>query len=309
MNTLHILQPGMLSTVQDLGRPHLRQSGLPTGGAMDAPALRIANLLVGNPENTAAIECALVGPVIEFQKSAVVAIAGARVDGVPYCERFRMKAKSRLDLTRFVAGAYAYVAVAGGVDVPTVLGGHGTDVKLKFGGHHGRPLRAGDVLPIGKTATSKSETPLRVSPITDPLAPGPIRFVDGKDAGAVAHDWCDATFTVSSQSDRMGVRLDGPAMNATAPAAAASAVVLPGTIQLPPDGRPIAVLADAQTLGGYPQIAHVITADLPRLAQIRPGQTVRFERVSLADAHQLLRQQTRQLALLRQGIRFKLGTA
>ncbi|MGC4032352.1 MAG: biotin-dependent carboxyltransferase family protein [Tepidisphaeraceae bacterium] len=296
--------PGLLTTVQDLGRPMLRANGLPPGGAADTLSLRIANLIVGNPENAAALECALVGPMLRFKRAAVVAVCGARVAGIASNSLLRVPAGGRLSLGRIERGVYAYVAVAGGIDVPEVLGSRATDVRLGFGGHHGRKLAKGDTLPVGvKRATPAFGLTVSAGSVFEDVPV--IRIVDGRDSARVADDWTKRAYAVSSKSDRVGIRLDGEALAITSEAAAQSSAVFPGTIQLPGDGRPIILAADAQTLGGYPQIGHVIRADLPRLVQICPGSAVRFGRVSLEEAHAALRRQEKELALLRTGIRLR----
>ncbi|HEX8323510.1 MAG TPA: biotin-dependent carboxyltransferase family protein [Tepidisphaeraceae bacterium] len=300
--SIRIEQPGLLTTIQDLGRPTLRQAGLPGGGAVDPLALRTANLLVGNAEEAAAIECAWVGPVLRFTTAAILSVTGARVSNIPFAERFRVEAGTRLTLSRLNRGAYAYVAVAGGIDVPTVLGSRSTDVRLGFGGFEGRALRAGDELPIADAGAIAAAPGLRVGMIGRRDDNAPIRVVDGKDADRVSPDWLDQAFTVSSKSDRAGVRLEGTRIECQERGNDESSVVLPGVIQLPGDGRPIVLLADAQTLGGYPQIGHVIRTDLPCVAQSKPGTALRFERVSRQEAHRLALRQERELALMRYGL-------
>lgn len=334
MARIVIDKPGQLTTVQDFGRPALRRAGFPTGGAVDRVALRLANLLVGNAENTAALECALVGPVLRFTHDIDIAITGAHASGLPHRQRFRVHAGERVNLSRLDAGAYAYVAIAGGIDVPEVLGSRSTDVRLHFGGYNGRMLRTGDELTVLNASNGSVTDPTRfqrpsdfsrhvpastgsssrprtdISPIGPKTAdlhdrpPGTaIRILPAPDADRLPIDWPLAPFTISSKSDRVGVRLDGPQFTITTHPTAASGPVFPGTIQLPPDGVPIVLLADAQTLGGYPQIGHVISVDLPRLAQTRPGHAVRFEPVTLDEAHRLARRQERAFAFLRYGLR------
>jgi antagonist of KipI len=292
--------PGTLTTIQDLGRLALRSSGFPSGGAVDTLALRIANLLVGNDENAAALECALVGPRLRFSSDSIVAIAGAQVDELPHFQSFVVRAGQRLDLARLKRETYAYLAISGGIDMPVIMGSRSTDVRLGFGGFHGRALRAGDQLGIGQRATYGTTAGVHVNFASWYDASQPIRVVDGKDTALFDRDWTDHDFRVSAKSDRAGIRLDGTRLEYSKPPAdAPSSAVFPGTIQLPGDGSPIVLLADAQTLGGYPQIAHVIRVDLPRMAQFRPGATVRFRRVSIDEAHRLAIQCERQIALLR----------
>jgi antagonist of KipI len=297
-----IEKPGVLTTVQDLGRPHLRARGFPSGGAVDTLSLRCANLHAGNAESAAALECALVGPVLRFTHETHLAIAGARVAGLPHCRRFRVGPRESLNLSSFAAGAYAYVAIAGGINVPEILGGRGTDVRLGFGGLAGRALRAGDRLSAKETEPTDAHAEVPTQPLVSLDPESPIRILDGRDADLVSPSWVAHPFAVSAKSDRVGVRLTGLHLESRGRGDAVSCAVFPGTIQLPGDGVPIVLLADAQTLGGYPQVAHVIRADLPRLAQRRPGMTIRFERVTLDRAHALARRHERDLATLRYGL-------
>ncbi len=313
--TLIVEKSGMVTTVQDLGRPGQRGvwsevGGLPEGGAVDRLSARVANLLVGNIEGAAVLECALVGPVLTFSESRRVALTGARVPTLPYAEAFVIEAGGQLDLTRIGSGVYTYLAVAGGVDVPLVFGSRATDVRLGFGGLAGRPLSPGDRLPLGPVPakpTIKHDSPVAaIGAWYDTQVP--IRVVGGRDGDRCKTDWLQQSYRMSSRLDRMGVRLDGAAVQCAAPADGPSAVVLPGTIQLPGDGQPIVLLADAQTLGGYPQLGHVIQADRHRIAQLRPGSEVRFQQVSVGEAHRLLHKLDRELAFLRTGLQLKGGT-
>ncbi|MDB5327155.1 MAG: allophanate hydrolase subunit 2 family protein [Phycisphaerales bacterium] len=227
---------GAFATVQDLGRPTLRHAGLPGGGAVDPMALRTANLLVGNPEDAAVLECALVGPKFRFDQDTDIAVTGATIVSIPGNRRLRIAAGTRLNLSHFQVGAYACVAFAGGLDVPRVLESRSTDVRLAFGGFQGRVLRAGDRLELGRAVLPAEQPALHIAPVGAADRDLPIRIVDGKDAEAVDQEWINEAFTISSKSDRVGVRLDGPKIAANARGDAPSAIVLPGTIQLPGDG-------------------------------------------------------------------------
>lgn len=297
------------ATVQDLGRPGARSSGVPTGGAMDAPALRVANLLVGNPESAAGLECAVAGPVVSFSATARVAVCGAEVRGVPGWRPIVLRKRERLDLRRFVAGYRAYLAVAGGLDVPAVLGSRSTDVRTGFGGYLGRALRAGDRVPVGASSPADGRPP-GAWQVAHSIRP---RFSDDVTLRVILQPDAPAdlltgrAFVVDPASDRMGVRLrpdEGPsradrsthhARDGDLP----SRAVVPGTVQLPPDGRPIILAADAPTIGGYAVAGVVITVDQALVAQLRPGHRVRFEAVDLAEARRQLRRRERALAMLR----------
>jgi antagonist of KipI len=273
---------------------------------MDVFALRVANLLVGNAEAAAALEITLVGPEIEFERETVVALGGADFDVLPTWQPVLVKAGERLRLARARRLCRGYLAVAGGIDVPLVLGSRSTCLRAGFGGHRGRVLRDGDTLPLPpglRRPVGRWWLDGRVLPAysNEPE----VRVLGGAQAGEFATPLTATTFTVTPRSDRMGIRLDGPALRREVRKELPSAAVVPGTIQVPPDGHPIVLMADAQTIGGYPQIAHVIGADLPLMAQLRPGDRVRFREVGLDEAHAALRDVERDLATLRAGLRDK----
>jgi len=304
---MKIIRGGMQTTVQDLGRPGHRAAGVPLSGAMDAFALRVANLLVGNPENTAALEFALVGPEVEFSADAVIAVSGAEWEGVPAWKPLRVRAGERVRLNACRRGCRGYLAVAGGIDVEPVLGSRSTYLRAGFGGHLGRALLDGDVLVV-PTVTRQVAEHWRIDERILPRysASPTVRVVRGAQAEEFGATLFESEFKVSGQSDRMGLRLTGPKLVQTNTEDLISSAVAPGTVQVPPDGQPIVLMADAQTIGGYPQVAHVISADLPLMAQLRPGDTVKFSEVPLAEAQQLALAAERTLALLREGLAQKL---
>jgi antagonist of KipI len=315
--TLRIRQPGMQTSVQDLGRLPWQHAGVPVGGAMDPQAHRIANLLVGNDVGAAALDCAFGGVMVECQAPHVVALTGrdvtASLDGVPIApwRPVQVPAGSLLVLH---TGCRTTIAVAGGIDVPRVLDGRGTCIRAAFGGFHGRALRRDDLLPIG-TPTSLG---LRIAVALDaarrrvgnwstsrtlqpPYSATPtLRFIPGPEFAALT-DASRATllrdtFGIAPESDRMGIRLTGHALALTTSREMLSSGVTAGTIQLPPGGAPIVLMADRQTTGGYPRLGDVITVDLPLLAQAHPGDRVRFVPVSLEVAHALYREREADLA-------------
>lgn len=296
--TVDILEPGTHTTIQDLGRPGLLGSGVSVGGAVDPISLRIANLLVGNPESAAAFECALVGPTLRFRSECIVALCGGKSAELPAAQAFRIRPRQSIRIGPLAQHAYAYLAISGGIDVPPVLGSRSTDVRARFGGCEGRRLIAGDEIaihPVHDTCVAG----LQANPSHWLGGTKPIRILPAGDSNQSERLWLDSTFRVSSKSNRMGIRLECKPIPSGNRANTESTIVLPGTIQLPPSGEPIVLLADAQTLGGYEQIGHVIAADLPRLAQCLPGTIIRFEAVTLEAAHRMLRQQIRELAFLR----------
>lgn len=296
-----VVQPGLFTTIQDLGRPGHRAAGVPLSGAADRVSLRLANLLVGNPEGAAVIECTLIGPTLRFERDAVVALVGADFPGFPGGVATRVPAGAEIMLGHATAGCRGYLAVAGGIDVAPVLGSQSTLVVAGFGGLGGRPLRAGDTLAAGESRGPA----LRHRPGEPrPRGPHTLRVIPGDEAEAFGPQAWRRTFRTSSRSDRMGVRLEGePLAGAAAFAGMASVAVFPGTVQVPPDGQPIVLLTDGQTIGGYPVLGQVIAADLPKVAQLRPGDDVQLEEVTLAEAHTALRHQEAGIAAFREAAR------
>ncbi len=299
---VNITRAGMMTTVQDLGRPGHRASGVPLSGAMDPLAFRLVNLLVGNPEDTAVLEFTMTGPELIFAKDALLATSGGDF-GVPRWRPLFVRANEPVRFSAARSGCRGYLAVAGGFTVPRVLGSCSTYLRGNFGGWHGRPLRDGDVL---KAPTSRRRAigSWRISGFIPPLcsASPVLRVIRGAHAADFREALFSTEFEVSPKSDRMGLRLSGPALSRSGGGEIRSMTVTPGTIQVPPDGQPILLMADAQTLGGYPQIANVITVDIPMAAQLRPGDKVRFCEVSLEEAHELLLARERSLAVLREGL-------
>lgn len=307
---MRVIKAGMLTTVQDLGRRGLLCEGVPLGGAMDTFALRVANLLVGNPEGVPALEVTLLGPELEFAQGTWVAACGARFAGVPSWRPFFVGAGGRVKFEERIEGCRCYLAVSGGFQVEPVLGGAGTNLAAAIGGFHGRALADGDVLgcaPALRVPTGHWGIDERMLPrySREPL----VRVIAGAQAADFGDTLYSGRFAVTPRSDRMGMRLQGPRLVRKAGYDLVSAAVAPGTVQVPPDGNPIVLMADAQTLGGYPRVAHVASVDLPLMAQLAPGDGVRFAASSVAEAHALIHAQNHQLALLRHGLAGKMAPA
>jgi antagonist of KipI len=302
-----LVRAGRLTTVQDLGRSGHRATGVASGGAADAFALRVANLLVGNAENSAGLECTLTGPELVFSADTLIAIGGAAFDGLPAWRPVRVRAGEPVVLGACHGGCRGYVAVAGGIDVTPVLGSRSTDLRAKIGGLEGRVLRDGDRLTVGDAVRTASLEHWRIDArILPPYSALPVlRVVRGAQADEFDGSWQQAEFRVTPQSDRMGLRLAGPKLSRGSSGDLRSAAVAPGTVQVPPDGQPIILLADAQTIGGYPRLAHVIAVDQPLAAQLQAGSTVRFREVTLAEAHRLALIREHTLAILREGLAAK----
>ncbi|MBE7537280.1 MAG: biotin-dependent carboxyltransferase [Opitutaceae bacterium] len=308
---IEVVRAGILTTVQDLGRPGWRASGVPLGGALDSMALRVANAVVGNEDSAAGLECTVRGPVLRFLSPARIAVAGAGVEGVAGRRVLDIEAGAEVSLEGIVRGGRVCLAVAGGIDVPLVMGSRSTHLAGGFGGHEGRALRAGDRLAIGRGGSPASRTHERwsVSPEMVPDVNDDTQVF--RVLAGPQHDWFDdaarrtfweGPFAVTAMSDRMGLRLSGQAVPRSESREMISAPIALGSVQVPPDGQPIVLLADCQTLGGYAQIAVVISADIPRLARLRPGQWVRFEQVSLVEAQYHRRAMDTAYAALRAGL-------
>jgi biotin-dependent carboxylase-like uncharacterized protein len=298
---LRVFEPGAHSTVQDKGRYGYQQYGIPLCGALDQFAYRVANMLVGNKEDAAVLEITFLGPLLEIMADADIAVTGAEIPvsvndkPVDNWASFRVRAGDILRVGQARTGCRAYLAVSGGFDVPLVMGSRSTYVGGKIGGHHGRPIAAGDVLLRGKGGPLGSAR--RVAPQCVPRYSHNIvlRAVLGPqddffDTALIT--FFESEFIVSSKADRMGYRLQGPTVTHRegVPKSIISEPSLTGGIQVPPDGQVIILLVE-QTVGGYTKIATVISTDIPRIAQAIPGDKVRFERINLKDAHKAFRQQ------------------
>ncbi|MEW6337469.1 MAG: biotin-dependent carboxyltransferase family protein [Acidobacteriota bacterium] len=294
MIRLIVRRPGLLTTVQDLGRRGLGRFGVSRSGALDALALRVANRLVGNVDGAPALEITVRGPEVEFPDGGVVALAGAdlspTVDGrpVPVWCSLPVGAGAVLAFGPRRRGARAVLAVAGGLDVPALLGSAATDIEAGLGSS----LRANQELRTRGSARSPARA-AGVSVLRAWAEPFVLRFVPAPEpAAAAATDaLARAVFRVSRDSNRMGIRLDGPSLPAIGAGTEISEPVPPGTIQVPSDGRPTLLLADGPTVGGYPRIGYVIEADAPKVAQLWIGHEVRFRPVGIDEAHAALREQ------------------
>ncbi len=298
--TIRVLKPGLSTTVQDRGRFGYAHLGISPCGAADALSLRIANLLVGNDEYAPALEMTLLGVTLEFERNAVVAVSGASCDckvgqyRVAQNAVVNVPAGGVLQCGSMVGGARAYLAIQGGLDVPLVMGSASTDVRGGFGGVAGRRLQSGDIL---RTGTAGGQGPRRLrSQAWDKLpCSRPIRVTRG-----AQNDWFSpeewdmffaAPYIVSEQTDRAGLRLSGQRVNVRESKQLLTDGIPLGAVQIPQDGQPIILFVDQQTTGGYPKIANVIAADMPRIGQLRPRDEVRFAEVPLAGAIDALRAQ------------------
>jgi antagonist of KipI len=322
--TIEVVRPGALSTLQDLGRTGFQHFGVPVGGAMDEQSHRIANLLVGNPQEEATLEVTLLGPSLRFTETALIAIVGADFSprigerALPRDTPVLVRAGALLEFARLVRGVRAYLAVRGGFAVDRVMNSKSTFVRGGFGGFQGRALRKGDALSIAPNGTSNIdpglsarwhessqgfvalEHPPRPQAAPPESSPQVVRVIAGQQWHAFASDaqkaFQESDFRLHPQSDRMGLRFEGHPLALREPLEMISEAVAFGTIQVPPDGNPIALMADRQTTGGYPKIASVASVDLPLLAQLMPGQAVRFAMISLQESQRLYLARERAIA-------------
>ena len=310
-----VVRPGLLTSLQDLGRYGLQHLGIVPGGAMDPVAHRIANALVDNPAAAATLECTVLGPDLIVGHDALIALYGAAFDAridrlpLPLNRPVLVKAGSTLKIGAAARGARAYLAIAGGFEVAEVLGSRSTYIPAAFGGLEGRALKAGDRLPgitdlarisiarfariaarNGRFAHSGfSSVRWHAPELTLPYQGGlTLRAMEGRhfqqfDA-ASREAFFDQIWRVSPDSNRMGYRLTGPRLTRTKPVEILSEPTCLGTVQVPNDGIPIALMADHQTTGGYPKIAEIASVDIPGLAQLAPGGSVRFVACSLEEA-------------------------
>lgn len=295
-------------TVQDCGRKRTRSFGVPSGGAMDSFALQAANAILDNELDAAALEWALGGGTIRFERDCGCAIAGASVratvGGRPIapCTSTIVRAGDELAVEKIETGRFLYVAVSGGIDVPLLLGSRSTYLPGRFGGFEGRMLRTGDMIPGGDAELPDQQVhcaaellPRYEAGIVH-VTPGPQEDFFDDDAWRIL---CESEYRIANASDRTGYRLEGPPLPGV-PAALPSEPGCPGAIQIPGDGLPIVLMADAPTVGGYPKIAVVTEWDLPILAQRRPGDRVRFERTTLEQSRRALRRRHADLQSIRQ---------
>jgi antagonist of KipI len=301
---LLIVKPGLMTTVQDLGRWGLQARGVSVAGPMDPPSHRVANALAGNPPDAATLEVTLIGPDVQFMDDRVAAVAGAEfelwLDGRPVSAEgsFAAAAGSRLRFGRRVRGSRAYLAVAGGIAVSPELGSRATHIVSRMGGLEGRALVSGDRLPLG-SGLARSAGATSRSPIVLPDGHARVRVLQGPqdarfEAGALEAVQA-APYRIGNESDRMAFRLHGPALKWKRSEEIISDATPLGVLQVPASGQPMLLMADRQTTGGYPTIATVITADIGLAGQLAPGDTIQFEICSRREAMAALIAQERAL--------------
>ncbi|MEH6988659.1 biotin-dependent carboxyltransferase family protein [Cytobacillus firmus] len=330
---IKVLKPGLLSSIQDLGRTGYQKFGVIASGAMDPFSHRMANLLSGNEENDPALEITMMGPTLTFEEDTLISICGGdlspSINGQPIrtWRSVFVKKGSELKFGGCQKGCRAYLAVSGGFNVPEVMNSKSTYLRAGIGGFKGRALKAGDMVETGKPSLQslkmkdylskqlldkvfvENDWGIASKLIPETVGNPEIRITRGRQFDLFTHEsrlqLFNHAFEVTAQSDRMGYRLKGPALALSEHAEQISEAVNFGSIQVPPDGNPIVLLADRQTTGGYPKIGQVAAVDLPLLAQAKPGDALRFVEISNKEAQQLLIKRELKLKELKQGISLK----
>lgn len=289
---------GFLTTIQDMGRFGYQETGMSVSGVMDTRSAALANILVGNDENEGVLEVTLMGPTMEFTADNVIAVTGgdlgAKLDGVPFprYEAVLVRAGQTLSFAGLFGGARAFIAFAGGLDVPVVMGSKSTNLKSRIGGFEGRKLGAGDEIGFTSPKTWLPNMSRRKLPVPDFRASEhTLRVVLGPQDD---HFWqsgidtfLNKTYTISNEYDRMGCRMEGPVIKHKSGGDIITDGISFGAVQVPSHGNPIVMMADHQTTGGYTKIANVISVDLPILAQCMPGHKIRFQWVTIEAAQKL----------------------
>lgn len=319
--TIEVLKPGLLTTLQDGGRPGYMHLGIGRAGAFDAPALRVANALAGNPRDACGLEITLLGPTLRFDAATLIAVTGApiplRIEGVeaPCWSPVPVPRGATIELGAARRGCRSYLAVHGGVAAATVLGSRSTDVNAGLGPLDARQLRTGDRLETGPAADEAAEHAhgwwLDSRPWFDELD-RPLRLLPGHHldqlSGQSRKNLFEKEFTVTKDSNRVGVRLSEPPLELSSPVEMTSEGCVPGLLQLPPSGHPIAFGPECPVSGGYPRLGQIAAVDLPCLAQRRPGDAVRFMPCTIAEATDALATRDRALQQLEAAVRRRLRT-
>lgn len=298
MNAIKVISPGALTTIQDSGRFGFLQSGISVSGVMDSYSQRTANLLVDNPQEEAVLEVTLMGPILEFLSDTRIAVTGAAMqpklndEPVPMWQTIPVKEGDRLAFSSIQKGCRAYIAFAGGLDVPVVMGSKSTNLKAQIGGFQGRMLKREDIVPIHAPVQQGNVWAARAEFIPEYSTQITLRVVLGPQEDAFTsegiHSLLNTEYQVTPANDRMGYRLEGEDITHKSGADIISDGIVMGAVQVPSNGQPIILMADRQTTGGYTKIATVISADLPLLAQAQAGTAIRFQQVSVEEAQRLL---------------------
>jgi biotin-dependent carboxylase-like uncharacterized protein len=312
MEFAKVVKAGLLTTVQDLGRNSYQVFGVSACGAMDSLAMRFANILVGNDEGEAVLEATLIGPQLTFEGEGVIAITGGdlspRINGRPVSmwKSLYVKEGDELSFGNCKYGCRAYIAFAGGIQVPKVMGSRSTFIRGNYGGMEGRALKNGDRIPIGASRFDFNRIfgrKLQSKDIPNYKTPCPIRIILGPHDTAFTQEalqtLVSSTYTISNNSDRMGYRLEGKPLQHINGADIISGFITVGSVQVPANGQPIVHMADCGTSGGYTIAGVVISIDIPHMAQKKPGDQIEFEVIEVEDAQELVRKQEQLFSDLR----------
>lgn len=324
MNMISVIKPGLFTTIQDLGRYGFQKDGVVVSGAMDHYAHRLANYLVGNEDDAPTLEVTLIGPKLHFDVDAVISICGGNlspsINGkpIPMWKSIFIKKKEVLQFGNIVHGARSYLAVSGGFHVPMVMNSASTYARGKFGGFYGRALQQHDTLtisPLSEFAKRIKEQLVRngnsnwTVPHSTTYSPSKIRVMKGRQfekfSSINREHFLNSSYKIEANSDRMGYRFEGQSLFLSKKEEMLSEAVTFGTIQITTEGKPIILLADRQTTGGYPKIAQVASVDFPSLAQMKPGDIIKFELITVDEAQQLFRERERNIQLIKTGINLK----
>ncbi|PIC65922.1 KipI antagonist [Sporosarcina sp. P21c] len=326
--SINVLNAGLLTTIQDIGRTGSQKFGVLVSGAMDSYSMRIANLLVGNDEREGVLEITLFGTMLRFEEDTLIAITGGdlqtTIDGIPVANwrPVIIKKGSILKFGFAIEGCRAYLAIAGGIDIPVVMGSKSTYLVAGIGGFKGRALQQNDHLSFGQLTESNDKVFTRIEqqgtpdwavphhPFISLASTQTIRIMEGTEYQhfdeASKQRLVSEPYVVTPQSNRMGLRLEGQALSLTEKLELLSEGVTFGTIQIPPNGKPIILMADRQTAGGYPKIGQVITADLGSLSQVKPNAELTFKLITHAEAERELIAKEEQINQIKIGIQQKL---
>lgn len=297
---IKVISPGALTTVQDGGRYGYQSIGIGVGGCMDMESYKKANFLVGNESGEAVLEFTLIGGMLQLTGDTVLALTGADMspkrNGDPVLMNVPLAFQTGdvLELGMAKAGCRCYLAVSGGIDVPVYMGSRSTNLKCRFGGYQGRALQKGDVLDVGREGKSYEQVRDRQCRVEEYPGTVTVHVIEGPQEDYFTkkgkQTFYKGTYTVSDKSDRMGCRMDGPAVESCGGTDIISDGIALGSVQVPADGKPIVLLADRQTTGGYAKLATVCSFDIPKLAQCRPGDKVRFQKITLEKAQKKMRE-------------------
>ena len=312
--SISVLNPGLLTTIQDLGRYGYQKYGVIVSGAMDTYAMRLANILVGNDENEGVLEITMIGPSLKLEKGILISITGGNISPtikgkkIPMGRPVYLNEDCVLNFGPCIAGCRSYLAIAGGFDVPEVMESKSTYLRAQFGGFNGRTLKKGDILNIGvksSTANKIIKKLEEIKPNDEFVTPSwyvkdstvensnsaIIRVFPDRQFNNISDEsvnkFFNSKFNIDNKSDRMGYRLCGEKIELKERLEMISEEVSVGTIQIPPDGNPIILLADRQTTGGYPKIAHVASVDIQKIAQLKPNNKITFKQITFKEAEKL----------------------